>query len=158
MIRSYSWPGNVRELENVLERALILTPGTDLVPEDLALPCARPVRPVTTPGDEDAERDAAARDRTHGRIGSLSIKTNTKDLEERLIREALQQTAGNRTRAARLLELSARALQYKIKEYQIDALHPLSIVLDNSRVQDTSSKGKPNANPLSPLERLRRDR
>ena len=53
-------------------------------------------------------------------------------LEERLIRLALQRTAGNRSQAARALELSPRALQYKIKEYAIDPLNPLSAQADSS--------------------------
>ena len=49
--------------------------------------------------------------------GDLSVKRATRELEERLIRAALERTGGNRTRAAQLLELSYRALLYKIKEY-----------------------------------------
>jgi two-component system response regulator AtoC len=54
----------------------------------------------------------------------LSIKRRGRALEERLIRLALVRTRGNRTRAARLLELSPRALQYKLKEYAVDPLNP----------------------------------
>jgi two-component system response regulator AtoC len=49
--------------------------------------------------------------------GELSIKKTTRIIEEVLIRRALQQTKGNRTRAAGVLEISHRALLYKIKEY-----------------------------------------
>jgi two-component system response regulator AtoC len=51
----------------------------------------------------------------------LSIKRATRAVEEELIRRALRETHGNRTRAAELLELSYRALLYKIKEYGVDA-------------------------------------
>jgi two-component system response regulator AtoC len=51
--------------------------------------------------------------------GTLSIKHETRRIEEELIRAALERTGGNRTRAAELLELSYRALLYKIKEYGI---------------------------------------
>jgi two-component system response regulator AtoC len=51
--------------------------------------------------------------------GDLSVKRGTRALEEALIRRALERTGGNRTRAAELLELSYRALLYKIKEYGI---------------------------------------
>jgi two-component system response regulator AtoC len=47
----------------------------------------------------------------------LSVKRAVRGLEERLIREALARTGGNRTRAAELLDLSYRALLYKIKDY-----------------------------------------
>ena len=52
--------------------------------------------------------------------GELSIKKTSRVIEEILIRRALQKTKGNRTRAAEVLEISHRALLYKIKEYQID--------------------------------------
>ena len=51
--------------------------------------------------------------------GELSIKHTTRVIEETLIRRALAQTGGNRTAAARLLEISHRALLYKIKDYGI---------------------------------------
>ena len=50
----------------------------------------------------------------------LSLKRAMRELEERYIRAALRRTRGNRTRAAELLEISHRALLYKIKEYGID--------------------------------------
>jgi two-component system response regulator AtoC len=51
--------------------------------------------------------------------GELSIKKTTRVLEEELIRKALVATGGNRTNAAKILEISHRALLYKIKEYAI---------------------------------------
>ena len=51
--------------------------------------------------------------------GELSIKKTIKIIEEELIRKALAKTSGNRTNAAKLLEISHRALLYKIKEYDI---------------------------------------
>ena len=54
--------------------------------------------------------------------GELSIKKTTSAIEEILIRRALQKTRGNRTRAAELLEISHRALLYKIKDYKITEL------------------------------------
>ena len=112
----YPWPGNVRELENTLERALILARGgrvtRDLFPFTSAgVPVARP---AATTADVPAESDE-----------DLSIKRGGRALEERLIRLALARTRGNRTRAAQLLEISARALQYKLKEYDISPLNPL---------------------------------
>ena len=54
--------------------------------------------------------------------GELSVKKTTRYIEEVLIRRALQKTKGNRTRAAELLEISHRALLYKIKDYGITDL------------------------------------
>jgi two-component system response regulator AtoC len=99
------WPGNVRELENAVERALVLTEHDVLdaaaLTAHLRVPVAAPDLPPVAAVDEDA----------------LSIKKATRQLEEELIRRALEATGGNRTTAARLLEISHRALLYKIKEF-----------------------------------------
>jgi two-component system response regulator AtoC len=113
LLRRYPWPGNVRELENAIERALVLADGDRLGPE--ALPervrgtsssPGTPLSPgVGAPGPESPD--------------ALSIKKATRRIEEELIARALAQTGGNRTRAAQLLEISHRALLYKLKEYGI---------------------------------------
>jgi two-component system response regulator AtoC len=100
---TYPWPGNVRELENLVERAMVLCEGETLSLEDL------PDRLKQSP-------DAL------GRVlasGELSIKRASRTIEDALIRRALEKTGGNRTAAARLLEISHRALLYKIKDYGI---------------------------------------
>ncbi len=97
------WPGNVRELENVIERALVLSEGPAIDLEFLwTVMNVRPPAPPT-----DTQR------------GELSIKKGTRELEQTLIRRALGVTQGNRTNAAKLLEISHRALLYKMKEYGI---------------------------------------
>ena len=95
----YPWPGNVRELENVVERAMVLTDGPQLDMQQLPTLAAPSVRPEgASPLD-------------------LSVKRRTEELERALIKEALERTRGNRTRAAKLLDLSHRALLYKIRDY-----------------------------------------
>ncbi len=118
---AYAWPGNVRELENSLERALILARGGPVTREHLPFAPAAPQprateAPVVGP-EMRGDASSVAED--------LSIKRRGRALEERLIRLALARTRGNRTRAAELLDLSARALQYKLKEYAIDPLNPV---------------------------------
>ena len=98
---SYPWPGNVRELENVLERAIVLSDGDVLRPDDL-------------PSQLNHARDPV---QTVLGSGELSIKKASAFIERELIKRALEQTGGNRTRASKLLELSHRALLYKIKDY-----------------------------------------
>ncbi len=102
----YAWPGNVRELENTIERAMVLA-ETDVLQ-----------------GGDLPERIRDALDPVQVRLasGELSIKTTTAAIEQILIRRALQKTKGNRTRAAGLLEISHRALLYKIKDYKITDL------------------------------------
>jgi two-component system response regulator AtoC len=102
----YAWPGNVRELENTIERAMVLA-DTDLLHlQDLP------------------ERVREARDPVQMQLasGELSIKKTSRIIEEVLIRRALQKTKGNRTRAAEVLEISHRALLYKLKDYKITDL------------------------------------
>jgi len=96
----YPWPGNVRELENVVERAMVLTDGPQLAVEQL---------PTLTMPVTRNESAASPLD--------LSVKRRTEELERALIKEALERTRGNRTRAAKLLDLSHRALLYKIRDY-----------------------------------------
>jgi len=96
----YPWPGNVRELENVVERAMVLTDGPQLGVEQLPTLAAPMTRSEATASPLD-----------------LSVKRRTEELERVLIKEALERTRGNRTRAAKLLDLSHRALLYKIRDY-----------------------------------------
>ncbi|MGE0550563.1 MAG: sigma 54-interacting transcriptional regulator [Kofleriaceae bacterium] len=100
-LQQQPWPGNVRELENVIERVLVLSDGPVV---DLPfLSTLMNVR-ATAPSSD---------------IDELSIKKATRELERDLIRRALGITQGNRTNAAKLLEISHRALLYKMKEYGI---------------------------------------
>jgi two-component system, NtrC family, response regulator AtoC len=99
-LMDYAWPGNVRELENVIERALVLSAGPTIEREHLS----DIIAPVTAaqPASDD-----------------FSVKRQTEALERTLIRRALERTNGNRTRAAQLLDLSHRALLYKIRDYEL---------------------------------------
>ncbi len=110
LLRSYTWPGNVRELENAVERAVLLTEGTHvaptLLPEKLWA-----TRQVHTSAGLELPSPASLQ---------FSLKRAIETVEAQFIRAALRQTRGNRTRAAELLEISHRALLYKIKDYGID--------------------------------------
>jgi two-component system, NtrC family, response regulator AtoC len=101
-LMEYRWPGNVRELENVVERAIVLSDG-----EQIEL--------KTLPADVRGGPTKAAKGEA-----DLSVKRQTEALERSLIEQALERTNGNRTRAAELLDLSHRALLYKIREYGLE--------------------------------------
>jgi two-component system response regulator AtoC len=101
LLLGYPWPGNVRELENLIERAVVLADTDTLSEADI------PERLRQSP-------DMVARVL---QSGELSIKKASAAIEESLIRRALDKTRGNRTAAAKLLEISHRALLYKIKDY-----------------------------------------
>jgi two-component system response regulator AtoC len=106
LLLEYAWPGNVRELENTIERAMVLAESEVLQVGDLP----------------ERIRDALDAVQVHLASGELSIKRTAAAIEQILIRRALQKTKGNRTRAADLLEISHRALLYKIKDYKITDL------------------------------------
>ncbi|MBN2575939.1 MAG: sigma-54-dependent Fis family transcriptional regulator, partial [Deltaproteobacteria bacterium] len=103
----YDWPGNVRELENSIERAIVLCEGSQIEVDSLPERIRRTTAPQAATSQAEPEND------------DLSIKRASRRSEEALIRRALGKTRGNRTRAAELLEISHRALLYKIKEYGI---------------------------------------
>jgi len=103
LLQEYGWPGNIRELENTLERAMVLAEGDILEIGDFPERIREALDPV--------QMQLAS--------GELSIKKTNYAIEEILIRRALTKTKGNRTRAAEILEISHRALLYKIKDYKI---------------------------------------
>ena len=103
-LMSYKWYGNVRELENTIERAIVLSEKNYIEPENL---------PIEIQSFKEEFHQEALPEEEH------SIKKASKSLEINLIKKALKKTKGNHTHAARLLEISHRALLYKIKEYEI---------------------------------------
>ena len=106
VMMAYGWPGNVRELQNSIERGVVLATG-ELIDVDL-LP----------------ERIRESNDELKQLFNSdeLSIKKMSAAMERILIRRALEKTSGNRTNAAKLLEISHRALLYKIKDYNLETV------------------------------------
>ncbi len=105
-LMGYGWPGNVRELENSIEHAAVLCDGNEITPDDLPEAfSAAAVVPAPAVAD-----------------GDLSIKRATRRIERELIRRALIKTGGNRTNSAKLLEISHRALLYKMKDYELTDL------------------------------------
>jgi DNA-binding NtrC family response regulator len=108
VLLEYDWPGNARQLRNIIERAVVLTDRSEIMPE--ALPeeilsgqgCGRP----TT--DWKADRIAQYR--------SMDFRTAKKEFERQFVEDTLDQTGGNVTRAAARLGMHRQSLQHKIKE------------------------------------------
>jgi len=101
MLTAYHWPGNVRELENVIERAVLLADGDVIHGHHL-------------PPSLQMNRYAPRREE-HG-----DFTVRVRSFEEELITEALKDTNGNQTAAARKLGISKRIIQYKVAKYGID--------------------------------------
>lgn len=104
MLINYRWPGNVRELENVIERSMVMTDNARIDAQDLPESISRN---ESDGADEGAETEC-------------SIKKMEKMMEKKLIRRALERTRGNKSRAARILEISYPALLSKINDYGIE--------------------------------------
>ena len=95
---SHSWPGNVRELENAIERAVVLTQGNELTAEDLPPSLCGPRPHLVDPG-------------------SLIPGARMYDIEREAILRTLEMAEGSTTRAAEVLGMSVRKIQYRLKEY-----------------------------------------
>lgn len=131
-LREYPWPGNLRELENLIERMVLFASSTQIelgdLPESILstnLPTA-PERDLPASSanallmDEDAPNEQFRYIRlpisSFGRDLKEAVRTGSRVVEETLIREALEKTHSNVTRSARLLGISRRSLQSKMKE------------------------------------------
>ncbi|HME90040.1 MAG TPA: sigma-54 dependent transcriptional regulator [Myxococcaceae bacterium] len=95
---SHDWPGNVRELENVIERAVVLSPGNQLTADDL---------PATLRGPRPVNRSA----------DSLIPGATLYEVEREAILRTLEMVDGSTSRAAEVLGISVRKIQYRLKEY-----------------------------------------
>jgi len=102
-LQAYSWPGNVRELRNVVERVMILENKSELSLRDLP-------REIREPVHDD---NASVPDGFRLPDGGFPLK----DIENEMVRQALDKSRGNQTRAAKLLSISRDALRYKMKKY-----------------------------------------
>jgi transcriptional regulator with PAS, ATPase and Fis domain len=100
-LAGYRWPGNIRELRNVIERAMLLSEGTVIRPEDLLL--GRFV-----PGGTEAPRSPV-------QLPEEGIVLE--DVERELVRQALERTHGNQTRAAELLGITRDQIRYRMEKF-----------------------------------------
>lgn len=103
LMQDYSWPGNVRQLESAIERAILLCEGDLITLEDLPLEVRQESRPVS----ETAFKLP---------VGGIAFE----DVERSLIMQAMEQTDYNITKAAKLLGLTFRTLQYRLEKFGIN--------------------------------------
>jgi DNA-binding NtrC family response regulator len=113
-LRAYGWPGNVRELQNCIERAAILTEGDTIHPRHLSLSFRGPVQAVV-PDDEGpwSKIDLS------GTLAEASRRTLV-EVERRKIEQALKEAAGNRGRAAEILQVSFKTFTTKSREHGLE--------------------------------------
>jgi two-component system response regulator AtoC len=106
LLMRYSWPGNVRELKNVIERAVLLEAENDLLPEHLP--------------PEIVHGEAAVKETEETKSLDGLYPISLEDMEKILIARTLKESAGNKSKAARILGISRQTLREKIKLYQIE--------------------------------------
>lgn len=101
---AYHWPGNVRELENCIERAVILSRNDQIIQDDLP-------PSLTHPNEIHGE----------SRTNTIPQEKSLKEMEKEMILRTLEEADGNRTRSAKILGISRRTLQLKLKEYGVNS-------------------------------------
>ncbi len=101
LLTRYDWPGNIRELENCLERAVIMARGDVVTPADLP------------------PHIQALSEKEAGQFLDLPSGISLSEVERALILKTLEETGGNRSRAAEILGINRRTLLNKLKEYGI---------------------------------------
>lgn len=109
-LRRYHWPGNVRELAHVVERALVVCDEDEIGPSALGLDDAFPViasRRQSDPANPDEVLEIRFPERG----------VDLEEIEQQLIRRALDLTGGNVAEAARKLHIGREALRYRIQKY-----------------------------------------
>jgi two-component system, NtrC family, response regulator AtoC len=109
VLQAWPWPGNIRELENLMERVIVFADGPQITAKDLPEP-VRGGTPQTAPVSDGAATPS---------VGALKdiVRQETAKVEKDLIVKALEETQGNVTRAAKLLQISRKSLQTKMKEF-----------------------------------------
>jgi len=117
LVQAYAWPGNIRELENLIERTLLFADGPLIgaadLPQHLRTPGA--ATPLPGPGPVAGTLPVPA-----GETGLKDIvRQRAAELEKEIITRALEETGGNVTRAAKLLQISRKSLQTKMKEFSL---------------------------------------
>jgi DNA-binding NtrC family response regulator len=125
LLLSYEWPGNIRELRNAIERAVLIGPGTEIRPHDLAIKMRHKVMPASPAAP--AAPSISARDLLEAEAAAavdLEIKiptqgVNFEEVEQQLIRIAMRHCNNNASAAARFLRMTRETLRYRLKKFGI---------------------------------------
>jgi DNA-binding NtrC family response regulator len=111
-LREYTWPGNVRELAHAMERAVVLGENDTIDSGDLSLPEARTAEAAgATP--------AAIRSPSDFQLDFSNGPNSLEEIEQIALRQAFEHAEGNRTVAAKLLDMSKDTLRYRLEKFQI---------------------------------------
>jgi DNA-binding NtrC family response regulator len=115
-LQAYEFPGNIRELRNLIERAVILSPGEEIGAEHFPL---RAGASVSTAGGENGREGQVSFGWIETLPPSFDLRTFLSTVEKSLIERTLQSTRGAQAEAARRLGLSRSDLSYKLLKYEL---------------------------------------
>lgn len=118
-LQSYSWPGNVRELRNVLERAAVLCGEREIRPEDLRLSKSVAVAETSPPIISTPPVVKRTEPLSEPERPAADARAHLKDMERRMIVEALERNRGNKAAVARELGIPLSTLKRRLKEYRL---------------------------------------
>jgi DNA-binding NtrC family response regulator len=123
-LKAHPWPGNVRELRNVMGRALVLSGGGTIEPEHLKLEPPRPgsapaPAPEPTPAPQPVAAPASAPAPAPAGNTAQPLSAAIDALEKQRILDALEQCAGNQSRAAKMLGISRGTLLSRLDAFGI---------------------------------------
>jgi two-component system response regulator PilR (NtrC family) len=131
LLMEYNWPGNVRELENVIERAVVLSPtaiiGADLIPDHVRTAPSFRIPNFVVPPE------------------GLSFKDVITNVERRLIESTLEAAGGVQKKAAELLRIKPTTLNEMIKRHDIGARRRKGAAFSDSDEEETSSRSRTTA-------------
>lgn len=120
-LTAYDWPGNVRELENAIARAVIVSQARVLLPETVELgsqPIVRHPDDSTSPECQPSTAEQPQPSSSNG-SGGLRLSDAIQQMEIDMIRKALRESGGNKTKAAQILGISRKSLFNKIRDYKL---------------------------------------
>jgi transcriptional regulator with PAS, ATPase and Fis domain len=102
VLLEYNWPGNVRELKNIIRRAVVLAENEQIIPENISFTIIN-------------EKENYTNGLHSNNNGISTLEDATKEFEKDLIKKTLNQTGGNKIRAAKLLQMNRKTLYRKMK-------------------------------------------
>jgi DNA-binding NtrC family response regulator len=114
-LRTCSWPGNIRQLEWAMERAVVLGESDTVGLADLPPETIQPALPISAAADSNV----APSPTSSGGSGPIITEGSWEEHEKAKIMEALQRSGGNITRAAQMLGMTFRTLQYRLEKFDI---------------------------------------
>lgn len=119
-LRNYPWPGNVRELENALIHAILFAEGECILPKHLPEEILAFQKPLTDISEENHETQ-------YRQTVTIPLGATLRTAEETIIRDTLIWQDGNRTKTAKILGISLRTLQNRLKDYKESGRMPAAL-------------------------------